>query len=50
LAGLMASRPTRIKKGKEEVNELRKSKELSSKPMGIIRSKEEVKWLGKPEK
>ena len=50
MAGLMASRPTRIKIGKEEVNESRKSKELSSKSMGIIRSKEEVKRPGKPEK
>ena len=37
MAGLMASRPTRIKRGKEWVNGSRKPNEYSSKPMGIIR-------------
>ena len=43
-AGLMASRPMEIKRGKKGVNGTRKPKEQSSKPMGIMRAKGEVKW------
>ena len=49
-AELMASKPTRIKRGKEGVNGPSKPKEWSSKSMGIIRGKEEVNELGKPRK
>ena len=45
MAGIMASRSTRIITGKEEVNGLRKPKEWSSKPMGTIRGKFEVNEL-----
>ena len=41
-AGLMASRPTRINRGKEEVNGSRKPNEWNNKFMGIIRGKKEV--------
>lgn len=34
---IMSSRLTKIIRGKEKINELRKPKEWSSKPMGIIR-------------
>ena len=51
---MMASGPTRIIRGKEEVNELRKPKKWSSKLMGTIRGKEKVnrpekskKWINK---
>ena len=47
-AGLMASRPMEIKRGKEGVNGTRKPKERSSKPMGIMRAKEEVNGPRKP--
>ena len=45
MAGIMASRSTRIITGKEEVNGLMKPKEWSSKPMGTIRGKWEVNEL-----
>ena len=38
----MASKPTRIKRGKEEVNGSRKPNEWSNKFMGIISGKKEV--------
>jgi len=44
----MASGPMKIKRGKEEVNGLRKPKEWSSKPMRKIRDKDEVNGPGKP--
>ena len=45
MAGIMADRSTRIIRGKEEVNGLRKPKEWSSKPMGTIRGKFKVNEL-----
>ena len=50
MAGLMASRPTRIKRGKEWVNGPRKPKEWSGKHTGTIRGKEEVNGPEKPKK
>ena len=50
MAGIMISKPTRIIRGKEEINRLRKPKQRSSTPMGTIRGKEEVNGLGKPKK
>ena len=50
MARLMASMPTRIKRGKERVNVPRKPKEWRSKPIEIIRGKEEVNGLEKLEK
>ena len=46
MAGLMVGKPTKIKKGKEEVNVLRKPNEWSNKLMGIIRGKNEVNEPG----
>jgi len=44
----MASKPMKIKRGKEGVNRLWKLKERSSKSMRVIRDKKEVNGLGKP--
>ena len=46
MAGLIVSRPTRVKRGKEWVNGPRKPKEWSSKSMGIIKGKEEANGWG----
>ena len=50
MAGLMVSRPIRIKRGKEGVNGPRKPNEWSSKHIGTIRGKEEVNGPEKPKK
>ena len=50
MAGSLASKPTRIKRGKEWVNRPMKPKEWSNKPMRIIKGKKEVNKLGKPGK
>ena len=52
MAGLMASKSTRIKRGKEEVSGPRKPKECNSKSMGIIRGRKRkrVNGLMKPRK
>ena len=50
MAEMMASRPTRVIRGKEEVNGLRKPKEWNSKLIGTIRGKEKVNRPGKPRK
>ena len=47
---LMASKPTRIKRGNDGVNRPRKPKEWNSKSMGTIRGKEKVNGSGKPKK
>ena len=46
---MIAGRPKKITRGKEEINGLRIPKEWSSKPMGIMRGKKEVNGSGKPE-
>ena len=48
MARLIANRPMKIMRGKEEINGLRLPKERSSKSMRIIRSKEEVNGPGEP--
>ena len=40
MVGIIVSMPAKIKISKKEVNELRKPKEWSSKPIRIIRGKE----------
>ena len=50
MIGIIASKPTRIIRGKEEVNGSRNPNEWSSKPMGTIRGKEKVNGPGKSRK
>ena len=46
MVGLMVGKPTRIKRGKEGVNGLKKPNEWSSKLMGIIRGKKKINEPG----
>ena len=48
MVGLIASKPMKITRGKEEVNGPRKPKERSGKLIGIMRGKEEVNGPRKP--
>ena len=50
MAEMMASRSTRVIRGKEEVNGFRKPKEWSSKFIGTIKGKEKVNRPAKPRK